>query len=64
MSKLIKRLENDTDFDVCVHQLKDGRFAVTVWDAVARKHELRDTKATLDEASAVAEELNNAYKID
>lgn len=64
MSKLIKRLENGTDFEVCVFETKKNGFAVTIWDSVARKHQTNCLRPTLDEASAVAEELNNGYKID
>jgi hypothetical protein len=63
MAQLIKRLENDTDFDVCVSgPLKAGGYAVTTWDIVQRKHNLLRKFSDKQEALAYAERVNLHYQ--
>ena len=64
MSKLVKRLENGTDFDVCVFLLKSGKYAVTVYDNVNRTHEKQDVFDDLADALVLAKKLNKNYRID
>lgn len=64
MSKLVKRLENGTDFDVCVFLLKSGKYAVTVYDNVDRTHEKQDVFDDLADALVLAKKLNKNYRID
>lgn len=64
MSKLVKRLENGTDFDVCVFLLSSGKYAVTVWDCVNRTHEKQEITDSYSQALLTARKINNSYKID
>ena len=64
MSKLVKRLQNGTDFEVCVFETKKNGFAVTIWDSVAREYQTDCLRPTLEEAVSKAEELNESYKIN
>lgn len=64
MSKLIKKLENGTDFMVCIHEMNSGKFVVTIYDYVNRTHEKQGSYDDYDEALSVAKNLNDQYKID
>lgn len=62
--KLVKRFENDTDFDVCVFK-DDRHHYITIYDCVSQKHTLKKKYTTVNEKNVLAdaEELNNSYKI-
>lgn len=64
MSKLVKLLQNGTDFDICIFLLNSGKYAVTIWDMVNRTHEKQDIFDSYGQALLKAKELNNSYKID
>lgn len=64
MSKLIKKLENGTDFMVCIHEMNSGKFVVTIYDYVNRTHEKQGAYDDYNEALSVAKSLNDQYKID
>lgn len=64
MSKLVKHLENDTDFDVCIFMLKSGKYAVTVYDTVNKTHEKKDVFDSYTQALLLARTLNKEYMFE
>ena len=64
MSKLVKKLENGTDFDVCVFLMNSGKYAITTWDIVNRTHKKENEFDSYSQALLFARQLNNSYKID
>lgn len=63
MNTLIKRLENGTDFDVCVFQSPKGCFYVTSYDTISRKHVKEGTFPDKTAALRAASKLNREYMI-
>ena len=61
MSTLVKRMENDTDFDVCVWKVKSGKYVVTVYDTVERTHDKQGAFDTEEEATSAAKDINDGY---
>ncbi len=62
-NKLIKQYENDTDFSICVWEMKNGYYAVTTYDRVTKKHSDAEYFAFLDWAQERAVERNKEYAI-
>ncbi len=62
--KIIDYKENGTDFYVCLSKMEDGRFVVTTYDVVERKHS--DPKYFVSEKEARDEQdkRNEGYSID
>lgn len=61
MAKLIKRFENNTDFDVCVWLVKSGKYVVTTYDIVNKTHEKQGSFDSSEEAIKSAEQINKGY---
>ena len=64
MSKLVKKLENGTDFDVCIFLMNSGKWVVTIWDFVNRVHEKAGEFDSYSQALLSARKLNDSYKLD
>jgi hypothetical protein len=62
-AKLLKRLDNDTDFEVHVFKLENGRFAISTYDSVLGKYDRDSTTSypTLIEALRGAKKVNDSY---
>ena len=59
--RLVKQFENGTDFSVCVIQLENGIYAVTEYDFVNKKHELKGKYKDEAEAIVAAKEINRSF---
>jgi hypothetical protein len=64
MSKLIKKLENETDYIICVFKMNSGKFVVTIYDYVSKTHDKQGSYDDYNEALSAAKSLNNQYKIN
>ena len=64
MNKLIKKIDTDTDFIICIFQSEEsGRFAVTTYDFIYEKHDDPKWFRTIYEAILEAKQRINDYKI-
>lgn len=63
MSKLVKKLENETDFIICIFLMKSGKYVVTIYDSVGRTHEKQGTYNNYEDALAAAKRINGQYQI-
>lgn len=64
MNKLIKKIDTDTDFIICIFQSEEtGRFAVTTYDSIFQKHSDSKWFRTIYEAILEAKQRINGYKI-
>ena len=64
MNKLIKKFDTDTDFSICISQSEEsGRFAVTTYDFIYKKHDDAKWFSTIEEAMLEAKQRVNGYKI-
>ena len=64
MNKLIKKIDTDTDFIICIFQSEEsGRFAVTTYDFIYEKHDDPKWFSSIDEAKLEAKQRINGYKI-
>ena len=64
MNKLIKKIDTDTDFIICIFQSEEsGRFAVTTYDFIYEKHDDPKWFRTIYEAILEAKQRINGYKI-
>ena len=64
MGKLIKRIENGSDFDVCVWLVKSGKYVVTTYDKVNKTHEKEGSFDSPEEAIRSAEQINKGYMFE
>lgn len=60
--RLLKHYENGTDFDVCVYEMSSGKYVVTVYDFVYRKHEVKGRFDDFNESNIFAKKINNGFK--
>lgn len=64
MSKLVKLLQNGTDFNVCIYLMKSGKWVVTIYDFVNKTHEKQGEFESYGQALLTAKKINDGYKID
>lgn len=59
--RIIKELQNDTDFVIQVYSCENNRYKVAVWDTVYGTTKIDSTHTDKEAAIEAAIKLNNQY---